>query len=220
MKNILITAFEPFGEDSINPTQEILKALPDVISVSGSAGEENAGAARPENSVQIAKLLLPVSFSAAPEMAIDMIEKIRPDAVISLGLAGGRPAVTVERIAVNCMDARIADNDGNSPCDDPVVLGGPAAYFATLPIKEIVTAMQAEGVPSAVSNSAGTYVCNAVMYRILHHAADFQKHMLCGFIHVPYSESMGKDPFLKLEDEIRAVKTAIRVCLRKTAKIC
>ena len=234
MKRILITAFESFGEDSINPTQEILKALPDVISTTATA---DAGTKRSENSFQIVKLLLPVSFNAAPKMVLEAMKKLRPDAVISLGLAGGRAAVTPERVAINCMDARIADNDGDAPCDQPVVECGTAAYFSTLPIKKIVAAVSEEGIPCSVSSSAGTYVCNALMYSVLHAAAqnsmkcalhiktegngqagdlcDRENRMLCGFIHVPYIESMGKKPFIKLEDEIRAVKAAVLVCARE-----
>ena len=232
MKKILITAFEPFGEDIINPTQKILEALPDVVSA-GVSTDAAAGssmstvcvgsAAGQDRSVQIIKLLLPVSFDSAPKMALEAIEKLHPHAVISLGLAPGRSAVTPERVAINCMDARIADNDGSSPCDLPVAEGGPAAYFSTLPIKRITEAIAAEGIPSAVSNSAGTYVCNALMYSVLHYVSDGHRgslsstasdgKMLCGFIHVPYTIEMGKTPALSLEDEIRAVRTAISVCL-------
>ena len=203
MKKILITAFEPFGKDDINPTEEILKGLPDHI----------LSDVMPYTEAELIKLVLPVSFARAPQIAEDAVRRYRPDIVISLGLAGGRAAVTPERVAVNCMDAGMPDNDGYQPEDLPVVPEGPAAYFSTLPIKRMRDAFRAEGIPSEISNSAGTYVCNAVMYRMLHLAAKTGERSISGFIHVPYIDIMGKQPSMSPDDEIRAVKTAAMVCL-------
>ena len=202
MKKILITAFEPFGEDTVNPTEEILKALPDHI-VSASSQHE----------AELIKLVLPVSFKRAQQIAEEAVRRIDPDIIISLGLAGGRAAITPERIAVNCMDARIPDNDGYQPEDLPVVPDGPAAYFSTLPVKRIREAVRTEGIPSELSNSAGTYVCNAVMYRMLHLAAKAGGKFMAGFIHVPYIEEMKKEPSIALEDEILAIESAIKEIL-------
>ena len=236
MKRILITAFEPFGEDKINPTAEIIRVLPDRIILSG---DQNCGSAdrfalggsqdsrsadrfalgssqdsgSADREAELIKLVLPVSFIRAPQIAEAAVVEHSPDAVISLGLAGGRAAVTPERIAVNCMDARMPDNDGYLPEDLPIVPDGPAAYFSTLPIKKIRDAVRAGGIPSEISNSAGTYVCNAVMYRMLYLAAKVDGRMRCGFIHVPYSESMGKTPALTLDEEIKAVKMSVEAVI-------
>lgn len=172
---ILLTAFDPFGGEAVNASQEALEALPD--SVAG---------------MMIEKRILPTVFRASGELAIRTAEDIRPDAILALGQAGGRRALTPERIAVNLMDARIPDNDGFQPTDQPVVPGGPAAYFSTLPVKEMVRAITEAGVPAQVSNSAGTFVCNSLMYALLHWAAARSPGTRCGFLHLPLLKDLEK----------------------------
>ena len=162
---ILVTAFEPFGGDVLNASQEILNALPATI-----------------GGVRLEKRLLPVTFFAASVIAVEAAAALRPDAIVCLGQAGGRDAVTPERVAVNHMDAKIPDNDGFQPVDQPVIPNAPAAYFSTLPVKAMVDHMRGVGVPARLSDSAGTYVCNALMFAMLHR----MREIPCGFIHVPY----------------------------------
>lgn len=164
---ILVTAFEPFGNGIVNASLEALRRLPDEVD-----GRE------------IIKVELPVSFSRGPARAIEAIERYSPDAVICLGQAP-RDSISIERVAINVMDAKAPDNDGFRPVDQPVMAKGPAAHFSTLPIKRMAAAIQETGIPANVSNSAGTYVCNAVMYHVLHHAAGNRPDRAAGFIHVP-----------------------------------
>ena len=177
---ILLTAFDPFGGESTNASQEALEALPDRV----SGGE-------------LTKLLLPTVFRAAGEQAIAAAERLGPDAVLSLGQAAGRRALTPERVAVNLMDARIPDNAGFQPADEPVVPGGPAAYFSTLPVKAMVRAMEAAGVPAQVSLSAGTFVCNSLMYTLLHWAALRAPEVRCGFLHLPLTADLDRNAALR-----------------------
>ncbi len=193
---ILITAFDPFGGESVNPAREAMNLLPPEI---GGA--------------QMLKLELPTAFGEAGELVCREMDRLRPDAVISLGQAGGRKAVTPERVAINVADARIPDNRGRQPVDQALVPGGPAAYFSTLPIKVMVERIRGEGLTGEVSNSAGTFVCNEVMYRALHHAAETMPHVRCGFLHVPYIPQQTAEkpdaPSMALEDIVRALTAAI-----------
>lgn len=198
MTDILITAFEPFGGDEINPTELILHGLPDGI-----------------NGVRLSKLLLPVEFAAAGDIAVRTMLGLKPGAVIMLGQAGGRDSVTPERVAINVMDARIPDNAGFMPQDEPVVPGGPAAYFSALPIKSIVQSISALGIPAGVSNTAGTYVCNALMYRVLHAISLKGLKTKAGFIHFPFIPQQVKgvagrenEPFIELSSACRAALAA------------
>ncbi|HSN19887.1 MAG TPA: pyroglutamyl-peptidase I, partial [Usitatibacter sp.] len=136
---------------------------------------------------------VPCEFRRAIEVVAEAIERHRPALVVSLGLATGRTHMGVERIAINVDDARIPDNAGAQPVDEPIAAGGPPAYFATLPVKAMVAAMRAAGVPAEVSNSAGTYVCNHLMYGVLHFLAASGKRARAGFIHVPASEELVLD---------------------------
>lgn len=188
---ILITAFSPFGGDAQNASQEILNALPATL-----------------GGVRLEKRLLPVSFRSAPRLALEAAERLRPDAIVCLGQAAGRDAVTPERVAVNLMDAAKPDNDGYQPVDEPVIPNAPAAYFSTLPVKAMIEAMQRVGVPARLSNTAGTYVCNALMYAMLHQTKDVP----CGFIHVPYLTEQGKRETPSLSKE--CVLRGITACLQ------
>lgn len=166
---ILVTGFEPFGGEATNPSMELVKAL-----------EPQIGAAH------IHTAILPVTASGGLQAALRAIEEIGPDAVVCVGQAGGRCAVTVERVAVNVDDFSIPDNEGQQPRNLPIVEGGPDAYLSTLPIEKMVEAMRGAGVPAAVSNSAGTYVCNHVMYGVAHYLAQHRPGAVSGFIHIPY----------------------------------
>lgn len=167
---ILFTGFEPFGGETVNPAFEAVRLLPD------SAG-----------GMPIRRLRLPTSFRRAGETLLEAVDAWRPEAVVCVGQAGGRKTVTPEKVAINYIDARIPDNDGAQPADVPIRADGPAAYFATLPVRAIDEAIRAAGVPCAVSYSAGCYVCNFVMYTLLDHLAQTAPDVLGGFIHVPYA---------------------------------
>ena len=173
---ILITGFEPFGGETINPAWEAVKRLPDAV----------AGA-------QLIKMEVPTVFSRCGPAVEAAIKAHRPDAVLCVGQAGGRACVTVERVAINLSDAAIPDNAGESPVDIPIRPDGPAAYFATLPVKAIVRHIRAHGLPCQLSYTAGTYVCNCLMYQVLHLAAVQYPQLRAGFIHVPFTEQQAVD---------------------------
>ena len=185
-RRLLLTAFEPFGGETVNASLLALSALPDRV-----------------GAWEIRKGVLPVVFGAAGERAAALAEGFRPDAVICLGQAAGRKQVTPELVAINLRYARIPDNDGNSPADLPVVPEGPAAYFATLPARKMARAMEEAGCPAAVSCSAGTYVCNDLFYTLLHRFRGTAVGV--DFIHVPAAADL--DPALAA----KAVEAAIRV---------
>ena len=170
MKKLLITGFDPFGGEAVNPAFEAVRLLPDEI-----AGFE------------LCKLEIPTEFIRSSVILKDAIRTQTPDAVLCVGQAGGRTAVTPERVAINLMDARIPDNAGYQPVDTPIVPDGPTAYFSTLPVKAIVEQIQSAGLPAAVSNTAGTYVCNSLLYTLLHTAALEYPGLRGGFLHVPYA---------------------------------
>ena len=195
---ILLTAFDPFGGESINPAQEVAAALPERI---GGA--------------EIVKLWIPTVFDKAAEMTARAMDELRPDAVVSLGQAGGRKAVTPERIAINWMDARIPDNAGHQPKEQFIEAGGPDGCFSTLPVSAMAAAIREAGLPGEVSLSAGAFVCNEVMYRALRHAARTMSGTICGFIHVPFLPEQVREkpdmPCLSLEDMVRALTAALEV---------
>ena len=195
---ILVTAFEPFGGEKLNPTELLLRLLPDEI---GGA--------------EIVRLLLPVEFSRAPELAEGAICSLSPSAVIMLGQAGGRRAITPERIARNLMAARIPDNAGDMPAGDPVIPCGSEILESTLPVDRIVEEILSLGIPAEASEDAGTYVCNALLYSVL---AQTLGRIPAGFIHVPFIREQvegvsGREqtPFMELEDIARAAEAAIRL---------
>ncbi len=189
-KTLLITGFDPFGGESINPSYEAIKDLPDLL-----------------GDCRIIKLCVPTVFGEAAKTVLMQAEKCDPDIILCVGQAGGRKGVTPEAIAINLRDARIPDNRGNTPVDTPCVGDGPAAYFSTLPVKKMVNAITELGIPSSLSYSAGTFVCNDLMYSLLHHYTDTK--VLVGFIHVPFLPCQAKDtqPFLE-KDRITAALTA------------
>ena len=189
MKKLLITGFDPFGGESINPSWEAVRLLPKTI------GE-----------YELHKLQIPTVFGLAAETVLCKAREIHPDVIICVGQAGGRASVTPERIGINVRDARIADNAGASPKDKAIVPGGPDGYFSTLPIKAMIDAINGAGLPGAVSNTAGTFVCNDVLYTLLHHHQGTA--VRCGFVHVPYLPQQGT-PNLPLEDTAKALAAAI-----------
>jgi pyroglutamyl-peptidase len=170
MRTILLTGFEPFDGEPINPSAEAVTAL----------------AAERQNGVQVMHAILPTTYDGAVPHLRAALARCSPDIVISVGQAGGRPEISVERVAINIDDGRIADNSGVRRSDEPVVPGGPAAYFATLPIKAIVAAIRSAGIPVHMSQSAGTFLCNHIFYAACHIAATERPGMRAGFIHVPF----------------------------------
>ncbi len=167
---VLITCFEPFGGEKINPSSLAVDLLSDEI---GGA--------------QIEKLHLPVMFGVAAEVIEQCIKSYKPDIILSIGQAGGRAQITIERVAINLREASIPDNDGNMPVDEKIEEHGENAYFATLPVKAMVNAVRECGVPCALSYTAGSYVCNDVMYSVLHMCNTKYKNIKAGFIHIPYA---------------------------------
>ena len=195
---ILLTVFTPFDGESINPALEAMKILPDKI-----------------GKLKVLKLEIPTVFGKSARLVLEAIEQEKPDCVLSIGQAGGRAEITPERIAINIDDARIPDNEGNRPVDWPIVPDGENAYFSNLPIKAMVKAMKKEGIPAAVSNSAGTYVCNHLMYSVLYYIKKNALPIKAGFIHVPYipEQTVNKKdkPSMSLEEIVRGLEAAIRV---------
>ncbi len=165
---ILVTGFGAFGNNDENPTKEILGLLPK--SVYGN---------------EIKTLLLPVVFDECFEVLKPVIEKEKPSIIINLGLAAGRTGITPERLAINLKDARIEDNKGNKPVDKEIITGAPLAYHSTLPLRKIESILKRKHLPVAISNSAGLYVCNNIMYHTLHYIDQFELDTLAGFIHIP-----------------------------------
>jgi pyroglutamyl-peptidase len=193
----LVTGFEPFEGDTVNASWETCRQL----------AREVAG-------LRVETLRVPVEFRRAIEVVCEAIERLKPTLVIGLGQAAGRMQLAVERVAINLDDARIADNAGARPIDEPVARNGPAAYFATVPVKAMAHAMRKAGAPTYVSNTAGTFVCNHLMYGVLHYlAASGRKGTRAGFIHVPCVESQAMDkpalPTMSVVTMARGIEAAI-----------
>ena len=205
-KIVLVTGFEPFGGEALNPSWEVCERLPREI-----AGH------------RVETCLVPCAFRQAIEVVADAIERHRPAVVISLGQAGGRNAVGVERVAINVDDARIADNAGAQPVDEPIAPDGPAAHFATIPVKAVAAAIRAAGVPAEVSNTAGTFVCNHLMYGVLHFIAARGHATRAGFIHVPYAEEQVLEKpavaSMAVASMVKAVEAAIAAAITNTRDI-
>lgn len=197
---VLITGFDPFGGETINPAWEAVKAIKDEI----------AGA-------QIFKMQIPTVVNKSIEKIHEKMAEIHPDIVISVGQAGGRFGVTPERVAINITDARIPDNEGNQPIDIPIFEDGDAAYFSNLPVKAMVQAIKDAGYPSVLSNTAGTYICNHVMYGILYYIKKEFPGARGGFIHVPYAASQVIDkpgtPSMAIADIAASLEAAIQAAV-------
>ncbi len=197
-KTILLTAFEPFGGETVNPTVRILERV-----------------TKPDGA-RLERLVLPVVFGRSLEVLESALEEAKPDVVIALGQAGGRSLISLERLAINLNDARIPDNDGNQPIDTPVAPDGPAAYFSTLPLKRMLRALLDDGIPADLSQTAGTFVCNHVMYGLLHLLSNRYPTARGGFIHVPFLPEQAAEhgaPSLGLGLMVRAVERCLAVCL-------
>lgn len=191
-QTLLITGFDPFGGETINPAWEAVKLLPEII-----------------GNFCVHKLQIPTVFGLAAETVLEAAETIHPDVILCIGQAGGRAAVTPERVAINLRDARIPDNQGNQPVEFPIVPDGPAAYFSTVPVSRMAQAIRDAGLPGQVSNTAGTFVCNGTLYALLHRYTG--TNVRVGFIHVPYLPQQGT-PSLPLEDTVAALTAAIQAC--------
>ena len=191
MKKLLITGFDPFGGESVNPSWEAVKLLPDRI-----------------GAYELHKLQIPTIFGVAAQRVLQKAAQVNPDVILCIGQAGGRAAVTPERIGINVRSARIADNAGNQPQEEPIVPNGPDGLFATVPVVKMVQAIQNAGLPGAVSNTAGAFVCNDTLYTLLHHYAGTS--VRAGFIHVPYIPEQGT-PNLPLEQIVQALTAAVEV---------
>lgn len=202
---VLLTGFEPFNKETINPSWEAVRAL---------AGWEGEGFI-----VEVRQL--PCVFGAAQDVLKDAIASLKPVVVIAVGQAGGRVDLSVERIAINVDDAPIPDNAQKQLVDEPIVLDGPAAYFSTLPIKAIVRALRDAGLPASVSQTAGTFVCNHAFYGLMHHTAGTA--IKAGFIHIPYlPQQAARHPgaaSMSLAEVIRALKVAIEAALSPVTDI-
>ncbi len=202
---ILITGFEPFGGESVNPSWEAVRRLPDEI----------PGA-------EVIKLQIPTVFGRSADVVRQAIVEHDPDVVVSVGQAGGRFMVHPERVAINIDDGRIEDNDGYQPIDTPIQADGSPAYFSTLPVKAMVTAMRKAGVPAAVSNSAGTYVCNHIMYQVLYMIERDFPGKRGGFVHVPYTPQQVVDrpglPSIGVEDMAIALAAGLGAVVEYTDK--
>lgn len=198
MKKLLLTGFEPFLDYTVNPTMKIVEELD---------GEKIAG-------YEIIGKVMPVDFNKSGKQFLSYIEEAKPDAVVSLGLAAGRFKITPERIAINFKDGA-ADNEGHKPVDEAIELGGEPAYLSTLPIRKMVDRLIQNGLPADVSNTAGAYLCNNIMYEGLHLAAIQQLNMPTGFIHIPASHELGIEhgniPSWPHTDLVKGIRLCIEV---------
>ena len=190
MKKLLITGFDPFGGETINPSWEAVRLLPDLI-----------------GTYQLTKLQIPTVFGKAAQLVLEKAAMLQPDVILCIGQAGGRRGITPEVVGINLREANILDNAGNQPTNAPVASDGPAAYFSTVPVRAMVSAIREIGLPASLSYSAGAFVCNDVLYTLLHHYRSTA--VRCGFIHVPFLPQQGS-PSLPLEDTAKALEAAIR----------
>lgn len=204
MIRVLLTGFEPFGDDDVNPSGLAVRRV----------------AARWNGPAELITGVLPVAFADAADAVRSLMAEHEPQLVIATGLAGNRAAITPERVAVNLIDARIRDNAGAQPIDQEVLTGGPAAYFSTLPVKEIARDIAAAGIRSEVSHSAGTFVCNQVFYAAMAEAANMSGTR-AGFIHVPWSSEHAPTaaPSLRLEEIVRALEIAVITGIRSPSDV-
>ena len=200
LSRVLLTGFDAFGDESINPSWEAASAL---------HGARIAGH-------RVITRQLPTSFARAPRVLRAALRELDPAAVICVGQAGGRAQISLERVAINVCDARIADNDGAWPREQPVIADGPDAYFSRLPLQACLSALHAAAIPAEISNSAGTYVCNQVMYVLLH-ALRARRAMHAGFVHIPFVPAQVLErrgtPSLALEHSVAALRVIVAATL-------
>jgi len=201
----LLTGFEPFGGDALNPSWSAVRLL----------------ASRRDGPADLHVRELPVTFAGAGPALETALDEVSPDIVIAVGLAGGEERIRVERVAINLDDARIPDNAGAQPIDAPILEDGPAAYFATLPVKAAVAAIEARGIPAYVSQTAGTFVCNHVFY-LLQHTLATRPGIRGGFVHVPYTPEMVEGsgrPAMPVESIADALDAVLRATLEHPADV-
>jgi pyroglutamyl-peptidase len=200
----LVTGFEPFDNDTVNPSSAALVQLPQRI-----------------GALEVKTQVLPCVFGQALAVLREAVVAAKPDIVLCVGLAGGRAELSLERVAINVDDARIPDNDGNRPIDTPVIADGPPAYFSGLPIKAAVAELRRAGLPAAVSNSAGTFVCNHIFYGVMHLAAEGE--FRAGFLHVPYLPEQAARhpgaPSMALADIARGIEIILSVTAERVHDI-
>lgn len=208
-KTILVTGFDPFGGEPVNPAFEALKFL---------EGKTLAG------HTVVTQEVPTVRYKALDALKV-AVARHDPCLVVAVGQAGGRLAIMPERVAINVDDFRIPDNEGNQPTDEPIVAGGPAAYFTSLPVKTMVNAMKEAGIPAAVSNTAGTFVCNHIFYGLMHILAQEGAKRRGGFIHIPYMTTqaarLGNQPSMSIETIAKGLEIAVltAVTTEKDTKI-
>lgn len=192
MKHLLITGFDPFGGETVNPSWEAVRRLPDAV-----------------NNYRLTRLQIPTLFGKAAEAVLAAAEQDVPDVILCVGQAGGRSAVTPERVAINLNDARIPDNGGYQPTEAPIAPSGPDGIFSTVPVSAMAAAIRDAGLPGAVSLSAGAFVCNDTLYRLLLHYAGSETQV--GFIHVPFLPDQAGEsvPSMDLEQIVLALEAAI-----------
>jgi pyroglutamyl-peptidase len=204
---ILLTGFEPFGGETVNPSWAAARSAARLLQSEG---------------LDVQALELPCVFGESATLLEEALERYRPELVLCAGQAGGRPRISLERAAINCDDARIPDNAGNRPVDEPVVQGGPAAYFTSLPVNAALAALTAQNIPAEVSQSAGTYVCNHVFYALMH-ALRLRPGTRGGFVHVPYEDSQlpagSGTPSLPAQQMAAALAVVVRTALVTTADL-
>ena len=220
MKKVLITGFDPFGGEKINPALEAVKRVQDKI-----------------GDLEIVKLevptvfyksidtvAIPTVFQKGPDAVYEAIQENQPNFVLCIGQAGGRSQVTPEWVGINFRNARIADNEGNQPLQTSVVENGPEAYFTMLPVFRMVEKMKENGIPASVSYTAGTYVCNDVMYSVLHYCHTEFKDVKGGFMHVPFATEQTVNqpagtPGMNLKDIAKAIELSVEAMLESDTDI-
>lgn len=206
MKTVLLTGFEPFNGGTVNPAWEAVRLL------DGWTGD----------GFKVEVRMLSCVFGRAAEELLAFVDEVKPDVAIAVGQAGGRPEISIERIAINVDDARFLDNAGQQPIDVPIVADGPAAYFTTLPIKAMAAAIREQGIRAGVSQTAGTFVCNHVFYALMHHLRGLP--VKAGFIHVPFLPEQAAawpepTPAMALEEMVAGLRTAVEVALAVDADV-
>ena len=203
---VLVTGFEPFGDDKINPSWLAVSRLK-----------------RKLGTMAVHTAQLPTSYARSAIVLRGAIVETRPDIVLCVGQAGGRTELSLERIAINVQDARIRDNDGKQPIDKPVVANGPAAHFTTLPIKACASAIRKAGIPVSISNTAGTFVCNHIFYSLMDFAQRHELPMRGGFLHVPYAPeqaaALGGVPSMPIESIVQAIEIVLSVSAVRTSDL-
>lgn len=201
MKKILLAGFDPFGEEEVNPATEAVKCMNEEVI---------------ENYV-VSTIEVSTIFDKCIEQLTDAIDRMNPDLVICVGQAGGRPDISIERVAINVNDARIPDNNGNQPIDTPVIPSGPSAYWSTLPIKAIVKSLKEDGIPASVSQTAGTFVCNHIFYGLMHELASNHSSVRGGFIHIPFlpeqTAEKPEQPSMSLDIIVKGLRGAISTAI-------